>query len=114
MLQEQSSNQGTGLVKRIPQHSCANAKQFFRSEFSESIRTTETGASRLSRLDQMVSTHGKAWDNLDMSTFWDRRLTVKRSISCDPAISGEKSLKESESQRGSYSEDNIHLKVRVL
>lgn len=57
----------TGFVKN---HSCT--LKFFQMEFPS------------------TSPNGKLWDEINMSTFWDKRIEMKRSLSCDPLVSTEK------------------------
>ncbi|XP_060084572.1 eukaryotic translation initiation factor 2-alpha kinase 1-like [Ylistrum balloti] len=48
-----------------------------------------------------------------VSVFWSQGFVTRRSLSCDPAINGEKVSRHSQEESCHYSEDTINFKMRV-
>ncbi|KAJ8302591.1 hypothetical protein KUTeg_018987 [Tegillarca granosa] len=68
-----NSTEGRPKIGFVKKHSCT--LKFFQNEFPS------------------TSPNGKLWDEINMNTFWNKRLEMKRSLSCDPYVSTEKSDK---------------------
>jgi len=67
----------------------------------------------MSSIQEKTSRTSEVWHNgIDRNVVWNRRLGIKRSISCEPAICGERSIQGSHDKDDEYSEELVNSRVR--
>lgn len=101
--------QMNGFSRKPPTHICRK-RLAATTNFTENSRTFSSSQNSLAR----GSTYASAiFGRTDMNMIWNRSLVMRRSISCDPAISGELSAVKSSDDSYEYSDINIDCKVHV-